>query len=539
MRTGFFKFIAVAIVVAGCTKDGVDPTTEKELVPLTFKSEFVDENKVGDETKSYLVEQTGENGTYHIVTWNEYDKIAVIPVRTDGFVKDLTGEDYFTTTDGGVEATFAGTSVSADEYVGIYPASGEDYFDTKSIIVYKNLNNNQTATEGNLGVDMIPAITKPTSANEKLYFYNACGLIKFTIPEELSNITKVAFRGGNGEKLAGRIGIKYETEYSSISVWVEGTYENQESQYTLNVSNEDGSPLTPGGTYYMVSAPSRLEKGFTVAMYGADGKRYIKSTDKPNEIHRSKVMNLGTLDAQESTPKYENLYLLSNVSDWQFNYLSPGHSLDPFIFRFGAEMKNGDEFKFATASGSFENMYKAFEASADPFKKADARFVSGIDGATDFNWAISSTEGSKSYRIIVDITTGVEKIQINEFNDYDGVWVFGSAAPGGWDIDIADPMEVKGNHTYEWTGDLKTGELKFTLEEGEWFGQWLMAPENGQPLTVGTDHDVLYVDLRQYPENSQPDHKWSVTEAGNYTITVNTLTEKMTVVKNEAASDEQ
>lgn len=535
MKTRFFTFMVLAAVFAGCAKDGVDPTTEKELVPLTFKSEFVDENKVGDETKSYLAEQTGENGTYHIVTWNAYDKIAVIPVGTDGFVKDLTGEDYFTTTDGGVEATFAGTSVSADEYVGIYPASGDDYFDTKSIIVYKNLNNNQTATEGNLGVDMIPAITKPTSANEKLYFYNACGLIKFTIPEELSNITKVAFRGGNGEKLAGRIGIKYETEYSSISVWVEGTYENQESQYTLTVSNEDGSPLTPGGTYYMVSAPSSLKKGFTVAMYGADGKRYIKSTDKHNEIHRSKVMNLGTLDAQESTPKYENLYLLSNVSDWQFNYLSPGHSLDPFIFRFGAELKNGDEFKFATASGSFENMYKAFEASADPFKKADARFLSGIDDATDFNWALSSdTDDAKPYRIIVDITTGVEKIYTSEFTDYSAVKIVGDATPNGWSLDNATELNIDNDHTWTWTGELKEGEIKFVLNNNtDWIsGKWLMSPKDGNNFESCS---ILYVDLNEHPGK---DYKWKVTEAGNYTITINTLTEKLTVVKNEVAAEE-
>jgi hypothetical protein len=368
-----------------------------------------------------------------------------------------------------------------------------------------------------------------------LYFYNACGLIKFTIPEELSNITKVAFRGGNGEKLAGRIGIKYETEYSSISVWVEGTYENQESQYTLTVSNEDGSPLTPGGTYYMVSAPSRLEKGFTIAMYGADGKRYIKSTDKPNEIHRSKVMNLGTLDAQESTPKYENLYLLSNVSEWQFNYLSPGHSLDPFIFRFGAELKNGDEFKFATASGSFENMYKAFEASADPFKKADARFVSGIDGATDFNWALSSdTDDAKPYRIIVDITTGVEKIYTSEFTDYSAVKIVGDATPNGWSLDNATELNTDNDHTWTWTGELKEGEIKFVLNNNtDWIsGKWLMSPKDGNNFESCS---ILYVDLNEHPGK---DYKWKVTETGNYTITVNTLTEKLTVVKNEVAAEE-
>lgn len=525
MRTGFFKFIAVAIVVAGCTKENIKSATEKEFIPLTFEGEFINE----DATRSYLT----EGGK---VCWHRHDNIAVVPVGENGFVGYLVGEgNYFTTTEGGVEATFTGTSVLTEKYVGIYPASGTDYFDTDNTIVYKDLHNYQKATEGNLGVNMIPAVTKPTSANEKLYFYNACGLIKFTIPEKLSNITKVAFRGGNGEKLAGRIGIKYETEHNSISVWVEGTYENQESQYTLTVSNEDGSPLTPGGTYYMVSAPSRLEKGFTIAMYGADGKRYIKSTDKPNEIHRSKVMNLGTLDAQESTPKYKNLYLLSNVSNWQFNYLSPGHSLDPFIFRFGTELKNGDEFKFATASDSFKNMYKAFEASADPFKKADARFVSGIDDATDFKWALSSdTDDAKPYRIIVDITTGVEKIYTSEFTDYSAVKIVGDATPNKWSLDKATVLNTDNDHTWTWTGELKEGEIKFVLNNNtDWnSGKWLMSPKDGNNFESCS---ILYVDLNEHPGK---DYKWKVTETGNYTITVNTLTEKLTVVKNEVAAEE-
>ncbi len=530
MKTRFFTFMVLAATFAGCAKDGVDPTTDKELVPLTFKSEFVNEGKVADETKSYL--QPGENGT-HIVTWHENDKIAVIPVGTEDYVGNLIGENYFTTTEGGVEATFTGTSSPAEKYVGVYPASGTDYFDTDNLIVYKNLYNNQKATEGNLGVNMIPAMTGPTSADDKMYFYNACSLIKFTIPEGRDNITKVAFRGGNFEKLAGRIGIKYENE--SVSVWVDGTYDNQESQYTLTLSNEDGSALTPGGIYYMVSAPSRLEKGFTVVMYGADGKRYIKSTTNHNELHRSKVMNLGTLDATEDSPAYKNLYLVSDASDWGFTYMTSGSPLNPFVFRFGADLKNGAQFKFATAEGSFENMYKAFVASANPFKDTDVRYVSGIDDATDFNWALSSdTEDSKPYRIIVDITTGVEKIYISEFTDYSAVKIVGDATPNGWALDNATALNTDNDYTWTWTGELKEGEIKFVLNNNTDFngGKWLMSPEGGNNFESGS---ILYVDLN---ENPGTDYKWRVTEAGNYTITVNTLTEKMTVVKNEVVTEE-
>lgn len=101
MRTGFFKFIAVAIVVAGCTKENIKSATEKEFIPLTFEGEFINE----DATRSYLT----EGGK---VCWHRHDNIAVVPVGENGFVGYLVGEgNYFTTTEGGVEATFTGTSV--------------------------------------------------------------------------------------------------------------------------------------------------------------------------------------------------------------------------------------------------------------------------------------------------------------------------------------------------------------------------------------------------------------------------------------------
>ena len=112
------------------------------------------------------------------------------------------------------------------------------------------------------------------------------------------------------------------------------------------------------------------------------------------------------------------------------------------------------------------------------------------------------------------------------------------SALGSWDMSFAKEMEkdTDDGFTYSWSGDLAVGELKITLNKVLAFDgkEWLMAPVKGQALTVGTDQDILYVD--NYPDI---DHNWSVTEAGNYTITINTLTEKMTVVKNEVTSDGQ
>ena len=235
-------------------------------------------------------------------------------------------------------------------------------------------------------MDQLVAVTKETKYDETLYFYNACGLIKFTIPENLTNVVKVAFRGNSGEKLAGRLGIKY-SEGDYVSVWVNESYTDQESMFTLTLTNADGSALKAGGTYYLVSAPSKLEKGFTVAMYTSDGKRYAKSTVNENEIHRSKVMNLGTLDFNKVSPMYENVYFISEAAGWSFQSMikSP---MDPFTFRYGGYVGDG-QFKFGTAEGEWENNYKALEKNDADWKSTDARFVASSED--DTKWLMTGT----------------------------------------------------------------------------------------------------------------------------------------------------
>ena len=163
---------------------------------------------------------------------------------------------------------------------------------------------------------MLISVSNPTPKGEKMYFYNACGLIKFTIPENRTNITKVAFRGSNEEKLAGRIKISYGT--TGVTSVFQERYIGQKSTNTLTLSNVDGSVLTPG-TYYMVATPTKLEKGFTIAMYGSDGKRYIKSSEATtNEIERSGILDLGTLSFGESAPAHSKIFFISEGDNWSF-----------------------------------------------------------------------------------------------------------------------------------------------------------------------------------------------------------------------------
>ena len=201
--------------------------------------------------------------------------------------------------------------------------------------------------------------------------------------------------------------------------------------------------------------------------------------------------------------------------------------VNPFIFRYGAEIGNG-QFKFGTAEGSWENMYKAEVDNAD-YTNTAVVFVSGFD--PDNKWLLYADTPNKPYKIALDITPDEESMTMVEFTPYEQIWMIGDATPNGWSLDDATPLQ-KGSddYTFTWTGNLNSGELKFTCDcDSSWNGAWFMASEENKPFEAGTE-TICFVD-KQLPENSSVDRKWKVT-AGNYTIELNQLTETMTVTKN-------
>lgn len=523
MKMRIYTIIAMLAFIAGCAKDNTVSSSDTNPKQMTFKSVFVQE----PDTRSYLEDRKDTDKAYKVVIWHAGDQISVVPADVSGAVSDKWYT--FSTSYGGEVAEFKGEAAPAEKYVGVYPVASDDYLDAEAGIVYKNHCENQIANEGNLAKNQILAVAKESS-DGNLYFYNACGLIKFTLPDGVENITKVAFRGNGGEKLAGRLGIKY-SEGDYVSVWVNESYTDQESMFTLTLTNADGSALKAGGTYYLVSAPSKLEKGFTVAMYTSDGKRYAKSTVSENEIHRSKVMNLGTLKFDEALPEYDKMFLISEAAGWSFQPMvkSP---VDPFTFRYGGYV-GGGQFKFGTrdlGEGRWDNNYKALEKDNADWKSTDARFVASSED--DTKWLMPATaEGGDPCRIILDITPGVEKMYLSKFEDYVGIYLVGDAAPNGWNLGEATSMTKGSDFNWTWNGELEAGELKFSLDQQpDWKGKWLMAPSSGYNFENG---DVVYVDSK----TCSYDWKWKVAEAGNYTITINTLTEKMTVQKKESANE--
>lgn len=236
-------------------------------------------------------------------------------------------------------------------------------------------------------------------------------------------------------------------------------------------------------------------------------------------------------------PAFEHLYLVGNMTSWGFEEMRQD-PLDPFLFRMGRFFDIGGEFKFGTRDGSWENMLKATYESA-PYTETEMVFVSSFD--PDNKWVLKDEETGRAYKICVDIRSGKERMMMKEFTPYGNIWLVGDSTPGGWSLDSATPMTVSADDPYvmTWEGSLTEGELKFSCDcKSDWNGAWFLAFEDGS-APAGEEERMLFVDKSdsdfkaQYLDTAigDVDRKWKVTSAGTYSITLNQLTETVTIVK--------
>lgn len=282
---------------------------------------------------------------------------------------------------------------------------------------------------------------------------------------------------------------------------------------------------------------------------GQGGLVYRDEDDQPDlkfqitEAHAYKVdanlldLSITVTPVEGITAPYDNIYFVGDVTEWNFLLMSQD-PLDSFLFRKGIFFPAAGQFKFGTAQGSWENMYKATSENA-PYTSEGVEFIKGFD--PDNKWYLDASEANMAYKICLDIRPGKERMIMRPFTPYTEMYLIGSATPGGWDLGQGTPMTVDPSDPdiFTWTGYLSEGELKFSADlKSDWNGAWFMASsENASP--TGTVEKTIFIDKSddtlagEYRDISigDVDRKWVISQAGNYTITLNQLLEEITIAK--------
>ncbi len=100
--------------------------------------------------------------------------------------------------------------------------------------------------------------------------------------------------------------------------------------------------------------------------------------------------------------------------------------------------------------------------------------------------------------------------------EIENLWMVGDATSAGWDIDNPVAMTRTAANTFEYEGELSTGEFKCPMEPGNWGGPFIMPAIAGTVINVvGVGNDEIAL-----MPTGNPDNKWQVAESGVYKIVI-------------------
>ena len=265
--------------------------------------------------------------------WTPQEKIAIF----NGVNNEFTA----TVSEPSATATFKGelAGKGTKNFRAVTPYSaGYTYSSIGSTFYGLAVPAEQTAVENTYDPQALVAIARSDDYN--LAFKNLGSLVKFTVISD--GVTSVTLRSNNEEVLSGSFDATYSAN-PTISV------REGKDEVTLKGDFKKGS------TYYIVTLPATLEKGFIVLL---NGSVKALSIDAPVQLARSGMVNLGELslnpgesqlpdsgdDDDEGVPS--GWIIIGQFCDWAEDAALPTYDLGNYYKAFDVPAASLASFKF-------------------------------------------------------------------------------------------------------------------------------------------------------------------------------------------------
>lgn len=208
----------------------------------------------------------------------------------------------------------------------------------------------------------------------------------------------------------------------------------------------------------------------------------------------------------------KTLYLIGDATPggWSLDNLSEMEMTGKGQFTWTGTLSTaGEGFKFVTTRNFWPGYVKATE---DPDDYSLEYFASdpGSTSGEDLKFKVSEVGEYTVNADLINMTVSYSKTGEAEFNT---LYIIGDATPGGWDNNKATEMEPAGDGTYSWTGELNAGSFRFIVTPGTFNPGYWKANDNPDDMSIVYSETGL---------SGADDRSFSISEAGNYTITADT-----------------
>ncbi len=267
----YFRFLLIALLAAGlfnsCVSRDIEPQTldpqvlePQSQVPLIV----VPDGSVlracfagGRATKTDFGQFT-TTGSYAEIYWSENDSINVFyPVQS------YAESCKYVTSQSGPVADFVNQSEvapSGSSYLGLYPYTSSASADISKSTIQTVLPSSQLAYSGKFDPAALLAVASSKTADE-MAFYNVCSGLCFTLKDG-GKYSRIDFRGGNSEKIAGTISISLSDPTSPLA-----SPASQGSETKVELRPAEGDTFAAGTQYYIMFKPSEFKNGFSLDFY--------------------------------------------------------------------------------------------------------------------------------------------------------------------------------------------------------------------------------------------------------------------------------
>ena len=262
-------FIIAAVAVAAavsCRTEVPQAPSFEAIIPDASSRVYLEENVKCRWSSGDVISVFGASGTNYWFSTDDYGATAIFNKTGDQSVEP---------------------GLNACEPYVIYPYRHDNSL--SGSVVRTWIDPVQTPVAGSFPTDQPPVLVARSTVAGKLAFSHAGAIVKVELVSE--GVTAIVLQGENGEHLNGVYNYDFGT----------GTGTADGNQY-LYLQKSDQSVIAPG-VYYMVVAPTELQKGLTLKVLpDKDNVVGYKYSSKPATLAAGHILDLGTIGYQGDTP---------------------------------------------------------------------------------------------------------------------------------------------------------------------------------------------------------------------------------------------
>lgn len=441
-----FMAASVAMITAASCVQELSNVAQPQEGTVVYKA-------IADGVDSKAVLGTSESGRPQSM-WEKGDKITIHNGQK-GYEFTTSIQDPSSS----ANFEYVGDDFSAENgVIAVYPAGDYDV-DIEAGSVMVTIPTEQQTVEYSYDRNAVPAVAY--SADNSLHFYNAGGLLKFTMNQ--NDVYKVRFYA-NESTVTG----SYYAVCRSEMPDDEGFHINyipDVPEYNIDYAEltaPEGETFRMGCTYYISAMPNTYP-GFRIEFFGCDGSLiYEIKYDADVTLNRNSILNLGIVGYDGWTVSSDKMYVVGTYNDWRHDgnlYLfdvNGDKNIYEGIVDFNAYGKRGtedfNEFKLTGGDWGVD------EYSQDGVSENEASVIELVSGGGNNinayqnyrfyhfmlnkkNRTLTKNYAFNSIGVIGDFCAWYQDIDMNYNPDTQKFWV---------DIDFASDGNLKFRMDHTW-----------------------------------------------------------------------------------------